>query len=68
MNCLYGMHRHRSHKVVPLKDCMEEVHEDNRKLKGIIEEEIKRMDYYGSMAEENAVIVETEMRKVIAEM
>lgn len=47
---------------------MEEVHEDNRKLKGIIEEEIKRMDYYGSMAEENAVIVETEMRKVIAEM
>lgn len=36
VNCLYGIHRHRSHKVVPLKDCMEEVYSDNAKLKSII--------------------------------
>lgn len=33
VNCLYGMHRHRSHKVLPLKDSMEEVHIDNKRLK-----------------------------------
>ncbi len=30
------MHRHRSHKVVPLKDSMDEVMDDNRKLRTII--------------------------------
>lgn len=59
VNCLYGMHKHRSHKVVPLKDCMDEVYEDNKKLKSIIEEEIKKIDYFSKMSEENAIVVET---------
>ncbi len=44
------MHRHRSHKVVPLKDSMDEVYDDNKKLKSIIEEEIKKIDFYSKMS------------------
>jgi hypothetical protein len=32
VNCLYGMSRHRSHKVFPLKDRMKDVLDDNEKL------------------------------------
>ena len=68
VNCLYGLHRHRSHKVVPLKDCMDEVYEDNKKLKYIMDEEIKKLEYYTKVAEENKAILETEMRKVTNEL
>lgn len=40
---MYGIHRHRSHKVIPLKDCMDEIYEDNAKLKVIMEEEIQKL-------------------------
>lgn len=33
VNCVYGLHRHRSHKVLPLKDSMEEIRTDNQKLR-----------------------------------
>lgn len=62
------MHKHRSHKVVPLKDSMNEVHEDNYKLSEIIEEELKRMEYYSKVAEENSVIIETEMRRALSNL
>ncbi len=51
VNCIYGAHKHRSHKIVPLKDCMDYVREDNQKLNFIMEEEIKKMDSYGKMSE-----------------
>lgn len=59
MNCLYGIHRHRSHKVIPLKDCMEEIYEDTKNMRGIIEEEIKGLDYFSKIAEENISVVQS---------
>lgn len=33
VNCLYGVHRHRSHRVVPLQNCMQNIYSDNTELK-----------------------------------
>lgn len=68
VNCLYGMHKHRSHKVIPLKDCLEEVREDNRQLKLIMDKEVQQLDYYKKVAEDNRIILENEMKKALVDL
>lgn len=44
VNCIYGVTRHRTHKVLPLRDCMDEILLDNRDLKTILDEDLKALE------------------------
>lgn len=43
-NCVYGASRHRTHRLIPLKDAIEFIIEDNTLLWKIIDTDMKRMD------------------------
>jgi hypothetical protein len=47
---------------------MEEVYEDNKKLKVIIDEELHKLEHYTKIAEDNKFIIENELRKNLAEL
>lgn len=54
--------------MIPLKDCLEEVREDNRQLKLIMDKEVQQLDYYKKVAEDNRIILENEMKKALVDL
>ena len=45
--------------MVPLKDCMQDIQEDNKKMKVLIVDEIKKLDDFQKMTDTNIKIIET---------
>jgi uncharacterized protein YhbP (UPF0306 family) len=43
-NCVYGFNRHKTHKLLPLKDANELIREDNNYFWVQINEDLKKMD------------------------
>ena len=43
-NCVYGVTKHRTHKLIPLKDAIPYINEDNVQLWKLMEDDIKSMD------------------------
>jgi hypothetical protein len=41
VNCTYGMTKHRTHKVIPLKDTTDYIVEDNKMLRSLIDRDLK---------------------------
>ncbi len=41
VNCTYGLTKHRTHKVAPLKDSIDSVANDNQLLRGKIDNDLK---------------------------
>lgn len=58
VNCIYGVHKHRTHKVLPLKDCMQEIQTDNKELKIIIDNQLRRLQIYSKTALDNKMILQ----------
>lgn len=44
MNCTYGVAKHRTHKVLPLKDASTQVADDNILLREIINNDLRALD------------------------
>jgi hypothetical protein len=57
-NCVYGVARHRTHKLVPLKDAQEFIIEDNALLWKIIEGDLKQMDVSIRNSQESTILLE----------
>lgn len=43
VNCTYGGNRHRTHKIIPLKDSGKLINEDNELLKDILNADLKKL-------------------------
>ena len=63
INCVYGASRHRTHKLLPLKDAGEYLHEDNTLLRAMIDTDLKNMDESIKYSQENSVVIERELKK-----
>jgi hypothetical protein len=65
VNCTYGVTKHRTHKVLPLKDAGNYVSDDNQMLKEIIDEDLKLLEESLSSSQDNSYVLEREMKRVI---
>jgi hypothetical protein len=57
VNCTYGVTKHRTHKVLPLKDANAHVVEDNMLLKDIIDSDLKFLEESLRNSQENSYIL-----------
>lgn len=62
-NCVYGYNRHRTHKLVPLKDAIQEINEDSSLLWNQINSDLKKMDESVKITQDNTIVLEREMKK-----
>jgi len=54
-NCVYGINRHRTHKLLPLKDAATYIMEDNTILWNQINEDLKKMDESIKYTQDNTI-------------
>jgi hypothetical protein len=57
VNCTYGVTKHRTHKVLPLKDSSTYVSEDNQLLKEIIDTDLKFLEESLRNSQENSYVL-----------
>lgn len=53
VNCNYGGNRHRTHKILPLKDSTKHITEDNEALKEILNSDLKKLEESIKNCQEN---------------
>ena len=63
VNCIYGITKHRTHKVLPLKDCSEEVRKDNELLRGLIDADLATLEQNIVNSHDTTKMLEREQRK-----
>ena len=63
VNCIYGVTKHRTHKVLPLKDCLEDVRKDNDMLRNLIDADLHTLDDNIQNSHETTKLLEKEQRK-----
>lgn len=62
-NCVYGVTRHRTHRLIPLEDADQHILEDNGLLWSIIESDLKSMDESIKNTQENTITLERELKR-----
>jgi len=58
VNCIYGVTKHRTHKIIPLKDSITEIVQDNQILRHIIDSDLKVLEEGIKNSQMNTVIIE----------
>lgn len=65
VNCIFGITRHRTHKVLPLKDSAKYVSEDNQLLKEIIDTDLKSLEESIRNSQDNTLVLERELKRAL---
>lgn len=68
VNCIYGVTRHRTHKIVPLKDCAEEIYQDNQHLKKMLDQDLKLLEGNIRACQDNHLVFDRELKKTLADL
>lgn len=58
VNCTYGVTKHRTHKVLPLRDSGKYITEDNELLRGILGTDLRCLEDSIKNCQENTYILE----------
>ena len=56
-NCVYGINRHRTHRLLPLKDATALITEDNMLLWTQINEDLRKMDESIKSSQDNTLLL-----------
>lgn len=65
VNCTYGVTKHRTHKVAPLRDSISYVTDDNILLRDSIDNDLKVLEESLKNSQENSYLLEKEMKRTL---